>query len=180
VSLLLRHGADVNARSADLCTPLRLLCSCDSRLGPEHSAFVMTMLLDARADANHADDTGTTPLIAASKRGPSDSIRQLIAFKAEPNQADHEGYTPLMAAATARSVECVQVLLENGAKASMRDKKRQTALQKCFRQKCRYWSQNDPPDVKQITTILEEAEGREKAEEAAKTAETGQKRKRRM
>lgn len=114
VPLLLRYGADVNARSAERGTPLHYLATVCGR--HPHHLRVMTMLLQAGADPKLADDNGDTPLLEASKRGPADSVQQLLDYGADPNQADRYGYTPLMAAANARLVECVSVLLEHGAK----------------------------------------------------------------
>ena len=163
VPLLLRYGADVNARSAERGTPLHYLAT---TCGCKHTLRVMTMLLEAGADPRLADDAGDTPLLEASKRGPPDDVQQLIEYGADPNQADHYGYTPLMAAANARLPECVSVLLKHGAKASRRDRRRRkTAREQCI---VRFERSGRPvPYVETIVSLLEKAEEAEEAEEAA-------------
>ena len=169
VPLLLRYGADVNARSAKRGTPLHYVAT---TFGCKHTPRVMTMLLEAGADPKLADDAGDTPLMEASKRGPADDVQRLIEYGADPNQADRYGYTPLMAAANARLPECVSVLLEHGAKASRRDRRRRkTAREQCIVRFERSGKDRPVPHVETIVTLLEEAEEAEEvAEEAAEEA----------
>ena len=164
VPMLLRYGADVNARSAERGTPLHYLAT---TCGCKHTPRVMTMLLEAGADPKLADDAGDTPLMEASKRGPADDVQQLIEYGADPNQADRYGYTPLMAAANARLPECVSVLLKHGAKASRRDRRRRkTAREQCSDRFSRLTGKS-MTEVELILALLASAEDHEQAGEAA-------------
>ena len=177
VPLLLRYGADVNARSAERGTPLHYLAT---TCGCKHTPRVMTMLLEAGADPKLADDFGNTPLLEASKRGPADDVQQLIEYGADPNQADRDGYTPLMAAANARLPECVSVLLEHGAKASRRDRRRRkTAREQCIVRFERSGKDRPVPYVETIVTLLEKAEEAEEAAEEVAEEAAGKKSQRR-
>lgn len=171
VPLLLRYGADVNARSADHGTPLHYAAT---TCGCKHNPRVMTMLLQAGADPKLADDAGDTPLLEASKRGPADDVQQLIECGADPNQADRYGYTPLMAAANACLPECVSVLLKHGAKASRRDRRRRkTAREQCIVRFERSGRDKPMPNVDTIVNVLKAHEEAEEAEEVDKNEETG-------
>jgi ankyrin repeat protein len=89
VEILLAHGADVRARSANGSTPLHLAA------GRDH-VEIARMLLDRDAQANSADNSGSTPLDEAAWRGHADMARLLIARGARVNVHNQEtGATPL-------------------------------------------------------------------------------------
>ena len=56
-------------------------------------------------------ETGTTPLIAASKAGSCGCISLLIDNGANINKANHKGWTPLMAAARYGGRNAVRILI---------------------------------------------------------------------
>jgi ankyrin repeat protein len=88
--LLLRHGADVRARSTN---------SLDNE--PLHAALagrsldVARALLDAGADPNVAEHGGYAPLHQAAEPGDVPLIRLLIDRGARPDRKDDQGRTPL-------------------------------------------------------------------------------------
>ena len=63
-------------------------------------------------------DTGTTPLIAASKAGACGCISLLIDNGANINKANHKGWTPLMAAARYGGRNAVRILIMHKADAT--------------------------------------------------------------
>ena len=63
-------------------------------------------------------DTGTTPLIAASKAGACGCISLLIDNGANINKANHKGWTPLMAAARYGGCNAVRILIMHKADAT--------------------------------------------------------------
>lgn len=109
VLLLLRHGADVNARNGNDLTPLD--CAVENMHGE-----IVRLLLSAGADVNTRDSFGVTPLhraidievedsnyaydVEGVTRPPSTSITAiLIEHGADPDATDKEGETPLQWAA---------------------------------------------------------------------------------
>ena len=129
VQLLLKYGADVNAKRDDLWTPL-------------HLAFHVRKLKAARillihaADVNARTSDGQAPLHLLSKREPrqdedegSDVANQLLERGANVNEKDNYNATPLHLASYYRRLEIVRVLLDNGANIDMENDLGKTALQ---------------------------------------------------
>lgn len=85
VALLLRAGADVNAKGRLGVTAL----------GMTESSLVAAMLLNAGADPNARTDDGQTPLHSFVAVGDPKLVRLLLEHGAKPNIADHDGNTPL-------------------------------------------------------------------------------------
>lgn len=90
-SELLKHGAQVNARTSSGETPL------------EAAAFrgylpLVETLLKRGANANSRNGRGETPLIAAIKEGHSDVVKRLLAAGADPNAQTSNGYSALVLA----------------------------------------------------------------------------------
>jgi cytohesin len=85
VPLLLRYGADVNARSAERGTPLHYLAT---TCGCKHNLRVMTMLLEAGADPNQADRYGYTPLMAAANARLLECVEVLLKHGAKASRRD--------------------------------------------------------------------------------------------
>ena len=96
VAALIGAGADVNkAGHGDI--PL----TAAAKAGHDN---IIATLIGAGADVNKADDTGTTPLIAAARprKGHDNIVATLIGAGADVNKADDTGTTSLIAAAGGR------------------------------------------------------------------------------
>lgn len=110
VRLLLKHGADVNARNNSHDTGLRLA----ARGG--HTEIVR-LLLESGADVN-----ARNPLISAAFNGHVEIARLLISHKAQLNPVTSSGQTPLHWAATLGHVELVRLLIRHNADVNARTK----------------------------------------------------------
>lgn len=86
--LLLKAGADVNARDRNGSTPLH-------RAVANKHLETAEFLLTHHADPNAKDDSGQTPLHDAVLNGTQDLAELLLANKADPNERDNKGRTPL-------------------------------------------------------------------------------------
>ena len=73
---------------------------------------------EERAVDQACPETGTTPLIAASKAGSCGCISLLIDNGANINKANHKGWTPLMAAARYGGRNAVRILIMHKADAT--------------------------------------------------------------
>lgn len=82
----------------------------------EGKTDVVKALLDRKeADANAADETGTTALMMAAYAGRREILELLIERKAEVNTKNKEGATALMCAAFRGHADSVKLLLGKGA-----------------------------------------------------------------
>ena len=84
-------------------------------------ADMVSLLLDAGADANVQNRYGLTPLIQSSITGNGEIISMLLDAGADANARTLQGDTALMNAAKAGSVQGVQALIEAGADVEARD-----------------------------------------------------------
>jgi cytohesin len=111
VEFLLKNGADVNSKSADIsATPLHVATEKGYR-------DVIEVLLQKGADVDaRTTDHGATPLHVATEKGYRDVIEVLLQKGAnvDARTTDH-GATPLHVAAQNGQKEIVEVLLENKA-----------------------------------------------------------------
>lgn len=144
VTLLLAHGADVNARDAHGATPLMYAASLAD-------AEAVTFLLAREADVRAADSDGWTPLhhAAYTRLGAGDrrgtcspaAARALVAAGANVNARDGKGATPLIRLAECRTesglpasdaadriAEMAKALIARGAKINAKDQDGRTAL----------------------------------------------------
>ncbi len=84
-------------------------------------AAMVSLLLDAGADANVQNRYGLTPLIQASTTGNGEIISMLLDAGADANARTLQGDTALMNAAKAGTVQGVQALIDAGADVEARD-----------------------------------------------------------
>ena len=76
---------------------------------------VVNALIATGADANKADNDGTTPIHPASSRDHLEVVQTLIAAGADVNKANNSGYTPIFWASLNGRLEVVQALIAAGA-----------------------------------------------------------------
>lgn len=145
VSLLLKKGADVNAKLSDGGQAIHLVAEynfdheiisllveagadINSRRNdrtPLHLAIkanenmaVINRLIDVGADIEAKDNAGSTPLFYAvvAEKKAVDKTRALLAAGASANAAEGNGYTPLFYATSTRNIEKIlDLLLDFGA-----------------------------------------------------------------
>jgi uncharacterized protein len=135
---LLRHGADVNARSKTGFTALMFAAQ-------QGDVDTTRILLDAKASPNDViPKSGATPLIIASAIGHPDVVALLLDKGADPNVVDANGFTSLHhavrdsdygvdPASKATAVTIVKTLLAHGANPNARlqlDKEKTAAERK--------------------------------------------------
>ena len=156
LNVLIKYGADVNAKDDSGNTPLLwtswwTVCfgihpSQIRALSPEDNPLPqirkrVKILLSAGADVNAKDKGGQTALMYAAKAfngGDVELIKILIDAGANINARDISGYTPLMYAA-AYTVEdnVFETLIKAGADVNARDNMGQTALMKAADHGCK-------------------------------------------
>ncbi len=122
VALLLQHGADVHAATADGTTALHVAAYQDD-------LKVAALLIQRGADVTAANRYGVRPLSLAAATGDAPLIEMLLAAGADANTALPEGETALMTAARAGNAQAVDALLKHGADVNATERwKGQTAL----------------------------------------------------
>lgn len=121
VSLLIRHGANVNARTNQNATPLHL-ASQNSHIQ------VVKFLLECNAKLNKKDHYGNTPLIQACLRGNLETATTLLESNALVNVANNQGNTALHEAVRGGHQSLVELLLRSGASPGPRNKRQRTPL----------------------------------------------------
>ncbi|XP_061696593.1 ankyrin repeat domain-containing protein 27 isoform X3 [Syngnathoides biaculeatus] len=124
-ALLVRRGADVNARTDRKATPLHLA----SRNG---HLQVVKFLLECNAKLNKKDRYGNTALIHACLHGNVDTAAALVQSEALVNVRNAQGNTALHCAVRAGHRPLVDVLLSAGASPHLRDKKHRTPLDAAY------------------------------------------------
>jgi ankyrin repeat protein len=125
VALLLKLGADVDARDSADMTPL--LCALDSFPSDE----VVRLLLEHGASVHVRNKDGRTPLhfASASDQIPPDVVASLLKLGADVDALDNDNMTPLLCVFESfGSGEVAQLLMEHGASVHVRNKKSQTPL----------------------------------------------------
>jgi ankyrin repeat protein len=120
-SLLLEHGADVNADDQEIeGTPLMIAVF-------REDARMVALLVNKGANVN-TRTLGETALMVAAINEKSEIVPFLLAHGAQVNaRADEDGRTALMTAAEGRT-NTVKLLLANGADVNARDNEGNTAL----------------------------------------------------
>jgi len=94
VKLLIKHGADVNARSM---------------------VNIWQRQVTAEPRAQARPPGGLTPLIYASREGCLECVKALVKAKAKLDMADPEGVTPLIVAIQNFHFDIAKLLIESGA-----------------------------------------------------------------
>jgi hypothetical protein len=119
LTLLLKHGTDVDVRDMRQQTPLHR-ASREARL--EAGQF----LLDHGADINAQGFHKTTPLHIAVRHGHVEFARMLLERGAEIKSRDLSRRTPLHVAALMGKIQAVRLLLEYGADVNARHEQGET------------------------------------------------------
>ena len=116
--ILLKHGADMEARDASDWSPLELAIT------GGHVALTR-VLLEHGANVNAQDKKRRTPLYLASDWGKPAVARVLLGHGADVNARDKDNETPLH---RAKGREVAQILLEHGADANAMESRNRTQL----------------------------------------------------
>jgi ankyrin repeat protein len=114
VELLLKGGAQVNAKDPFGLTPLLVAVQSDNQ------RIVKALLLND-ADVNARDDYLYTPLHWAIRPGNQEMIESLLAHKASADAKDKAGETPLYFAVRGGDKAVVELLLARGADVNVQD-----------------------------------------------------------
>ena len=106
--VLLRNGADINAKGEDGFTPLHYAALANARETAE-------VLLQNEADINAKDEGGLTPLHYATLANARETAEVLLQNEADINAKAEDGFTPLHYAAAENAGATAEVLLKSGA-----------------------------------------------------------------
>jgi ankyrin repeat protein len=107
--VLLKYGADVNARTKDGVTPLI------NAVSPKGSTELAILLVKNGADLHATANNGATALHNAATYGDSDLAIFLLESGADVNARANNGATPLDSAALYGKADLVRILLNYGA-----------------------------------------------------------------
>ena len=147
MELLLKSGADVDAKDDDNMTPLQLALI-ESRASPDDDVSRSTaaqVLLEHGASAHLRNKDGQTPLHLASLHQFPNTMASLLKFGAEVDARDNDNMTPLHLALPrsrgypdddVRRGTAARVLLEHGASVHMKNKNGQTPLHLASLHRC--------------------------------------------
>ena len=122
IPLLVRAGADVNARAEDAGSSTPLIFAVEKYITDKDrdkaiNASVIRALVLLGADINAADARGATGLAMAASQNKPELIRLLIELGADPAKRLGNGRTPLDYAREANAQDAIQVLAAMAAKA---------------------------------------------------------------
>jgi hypothetical protein len=116
LSLLLKHGADMEARVMSDETPLH-------QASMQGNVEAGRCLLDHGADINSRARSNMTPLFAAVRNGRVEFARMLLERGAAMDVRDADRWEiPLIAAVRSKKIQMVQLLLEYGEDVNERDR----------------------------------------------------------
>jgi ankyrin repeat protein len=121
ITVLLKHGVDINAAQVDGMTALHWAVYHDD-------VRTTKRLLNAGASGKAANRYGVMPLSLACTNGNAEIVELLLKAGADPNTTLRGGETALMTAARTGKPGPVKALLARGANVNARDRKGQTAL----------------------------------------------------
>jgi ankyrin repeat protein len=108
VRMLVKQGADVNARGNDGATALLWIARADD-------TETADVLLKAGAKVDTPNALGMTPVYTAAEHGNAAMLRRFLDAGASVTTTDAAGDTLLMAAVRAGNPDAVQLLLDRGA-----------------------------------------------------------------
>jgi len=94
----------------------------------EFQPKTLKILIEAGAGLDHRDESGSTPLIAAARKGHAGTVKFLIENGADTDGTDNEGSTPIIIAALSGREDVVRRLAECGADLDISNSKGDTAL----------------------------------------------------
>ncbi|XP_032087211.1 ankyrin repeat domain-containing protein 27 isoform X3 [Thamnophis elegans] len=121
VALLLKHGANVEAKDVNQAGPLHFAC--------QNGHFqVVKYLIECSVKQHKKDIYGNTPLMYACLNGYQEIAAILLQHGASVNLPNNQGNTPLHKAVIGNYEAVVQVLLQNGALVHLRNNKQCTPL----------------------------------------------------
>jgi len=112
--LLIKKGADVNARGRDRQTPLHAAVS-------NGHTDIATLLITKGAEVNARNQDQGTPLHVAVAQGQTKAAGLLIGKDADLNARDKDQWTPLHWAAAAGKADVAKLLIDKGADVDARD-----------------------------------------------------------
>lgn len=118
--LLVEYGANVNAPSKSMKSPLMLAV--------ENELDAVEFLLLHGADPAVSDMVGQTPLHYAAIHDDANAVRALVKSGAQKTARTAQQWTPLHLAAINSNIEVAEVLLENGVNVDSSNKRNQTPL----------------------------------------------------
>ena len=125
VNLLIQRGADpnkpINKKWMGKRGVTPLISAADNLEGAK-------LLLDSGANPNTSDESGNTPLHAASLRGNQEMVELLMNRGANPNVIDVNGKTALHLAAQNGHLDVAQLLINKGADLNKLDNEGRTPL----------------------------------------------------
>jgi ankyrin repeat protein len=111
--LLLEHGAKVNARNEEGCTPLlSSLIRLDDTF-PDFYFDTIRLLLEHGADVEALDNDHSTPLHVASKYGSLKAAKLLLEHGAGVHLQNNEGQTPFQVASNESYEDITRLLSEH-------------------------------------------------------------------
>jgi hypothetical protein len=120
-SLLLQHGADINAREGAGWTPLFFGVK-------ENRAEVVDLLLKNKADVNVATAQGETPLFVAIEARTTEIVEMLLKAGADVNAWHSRGYSPIHSAASSENIPLLRAILQFKPNLEVRDSEGYTPL----------------------------------------------------
>ncbi|RVE71447.1 hypothetical protein OJAV_G00051770 [Oryzias javanicus] len=120
-AMLIRRGANINARTNQSKTPLHL-ASQNGHLQ------VVRLLLECNAKLNKKDCHGNTPLMQACLSGHLETVSMLLQSNAMVNTTNLQGNTALHEAVQGGHLALVETLLRGGASPSLRNRRQRTPL----------------------------------------------------
>lgn len=126
VKILIKNGADVNAKAHSGCTALHF-AGCMPFSGDDsyyriHLESIVDQLLANGANINEPDNYGSTPLMLAISNGQTEMFKILIDRSADIHLKNEEGETALSKAIEIGCKEFVKVLIGKAAEVNSKNK----------------------------------------------------------